>query len=176
MVVITIMTILTAVFLLQQRQFDSSTLLRSLAYSVALSIREAQTYGTSVRSFDTGTGITFPAYGIYFDIGTPDRYLFFADVNNDGWYTNGTDGIVDEYVFQGNYSINDLCAPVDVCAASEMSLTFKRPNPEACIKVADTDECSAYPDGRIQIIGPGGTTRSVQVTTSGQISVGTPEI
>ncbi len=42
MVVVAIITFLTGIFLFQQKRFDSSTLLRSLAYSVALSVRQAQ--------------------------------------------------------------------------------------------------------------------------------------
>src|SRR3990167_3654568 len=177
MVVVTIMTLLTGVFLFQQRQFDSTTLLRSLAYSVALSIREAQTYGLSVRSF----GGEFPAYGILFDISNNDEYVLFADTNGDGQY-NGSGEIVDSYVLQGNYEISDICATngPELCGIGWMTVTFKRPNPDACIATSDpggNNVCNGsntplYSQGRVHIGVSGGATRSVTVTTSGQISVG----
>ena len=49
LVVMSIMLILTSLFILRQQRFNSSTLLQSLAYSVALSVRQAQVYGTSIR-------------------------------------------------------------------------------------------------------------------------------
>ncbi|MDP4020969.1 MAG: prepilin-type N-terminal cleavage/methylation domain-containing protein [Candidatus Adlerbacteria bacterium] len=183
MVVITIMTLLTGVFLFQQRQFDSTTLLRSLAYSVALSIREAQTYGTSVRSFETGMTTEFPAYGVYFDVTNDDEYILFADVNDNGQYDAGE--VVDNYTFQGNYSISDICATdgSELCGITWMAVTFRRPNPDACIATSDPnmdDVCGAspsspspYSQGLVQIEGSGGVTRSVTVTPSGQIAVGT---
>ncbi|MBI2004934.1 prepilin-type N-terminal cleavage/methylation domain-containing protein [Patescibacteria group bacterium] len=48
LVVVSIMLIITSTLLLQQRKFNSATLMRTLAYNIALSIRQAQVYGTSV--------------------------------------------------------------------------------------------------------------------------------
>ncbi len=185
-VVVAIMTLLTSVFLLQQRQFDSTTLLRSLAYSVALSIREAQTYGLSVRSFTTATDTEFPAYGVYFNPTTyPTEYFLFADVNDNGQYDPATE-FVDRYALQGNFTIVDVCAVrggTPECYSdnlfTEMAVTFRRPNPDACVATDGpySDVCGAsptpaYSSASIQIEGPGGATRSVTVRTSGQISVG----
>ncbi len=175
------MSALTAVFLFQQRQFDSTTLLRSLAYSVALSIREAQTYGVSVRSF----GATFPAYGVHFDINNNDQYILFADVDDDGQYVGDeATEFVDSYTFQGSYSLGEVCgsrvSPNDECVTSGLpwlAITFRRPNPEACIATAlRNDICGSspapeYSEAYVQILGPGGASRSVTVTPSGQISV-----
>jgi len=181
-VVVTIMSLLTGVFLFQQRQFDSTTLLRSLAYSVALSIREAQTYGLSVRSF----GGEFPAYGIYFNPGTyASEYFLFADTNENGQYDPSTE-FVDSYKFQGSYTISNVCAirgGTPECTSDNffdwITIIFERPNPEACIATEgpDANVCgtvppSGYSGAYIQIEGSGGVTRSVTVTTSGQISVG----
>jgi prepilin-type N-terminal cleavage/methylation domain-containing protein len=66
LVVFAIMTLITALILFQHRRFDSSTLLRSLAYSIALSIRQSQVYGTSVRQF--GSNFNY-SYGVYFAAG-----------------------------------------------------------------------------------------------------------
>src|SRR3569832_1656292 len=84
LVVISIMLILTSIFVLRQQRFQSSTLLRSLAYSVALSVRQAQVYGTSIRenvvgAFDTSSAAK--AYGVYFSSGSTGSYILFADAN-----------------------------------------------------------------------------------------------
>ena len=185
------MTALTGVFLTQQRQFDSTTILRSLAYSVALSIREAQTYGLSVRSFQTASDTKkFPAYGIYFNpsptTGNPKEYFLFADVNDNGLYDPATE-FVDKYTLQGNFVISDICAtrssPTPECFQdgffTELAITFRRPNPDACFATEGpySDACgstqnTAYSEVYIEIQGSGGSTRKVTVRTSGQISVG----
>src|SRR6202012_1868912 len=87
----------------QQSKFDSSTLLRSLAYSVALSVRQAQVYGTSVLGTATSqsncaTGVSgsyalsncyASAYGIYFNSASSGQYILFADLDGNGKYTAG---------------------------------------------------------------------------------------
>lgn len=184
-VVIAIMTLLTSVFILQQQRFESSTLLRSLAYSIALSIREAQTYGISVKSF----GGNFPAYGVYFEPATyPKDYFLFADVNDNGKYDPGTE-YVEKYTLLGSHTITDICGtlsgnPTPQCYSTNfidwVAITFRRPELDACIAtgeganedVCGTDNTSQYSQAYIQISGPGGVTRSVVVTPSGQISVG----
>src|SRR5579872_625888 len=91
LVVVAVITIITAFILFSQNKFDSSTLMRSLAYSVALSIRQAQLYGVSVRA-DTATGATnpfAPGYGIYMSSGDLSHYYIFSDLNGNGAYDSG---------------------------------------------------------------------------------------
>ena len=179
------MTLLTTVFLFQQRQFDSTTLLRSLAYSVALSVREAQTYGTSIRAFGGGFGAE--AYGIYVNINSPGTYILFADDNDNGQYdTSPTNELVNTFTFSSNYAITDICAlyqgSQNECASTNfidwLAITFRRPNPDACIEtdlrqdLCDASPVADYSQGYIRIRGPSGTTRSVTVTPTGQIAVG----
>src|SRR3569623_987777 len=97
LVVISIMLILTSVFVLRQQRFNSSTLLRSLAYSIALSVRQAQVYGTSVRESSAGafsSNTSAKSYGIYFSSGSTGSYILFADSStgatpDDGQYEAG---------------------------------------------------------------------------------------
>ena len=65
-VVSAIILVISLFILFQQAKFNSSTLLRSLTYSVALSVRQAQVYGTSVRGFSSGGTVAFGSgYGVY---------------------------------------------------------------------------------------------------------------
>lgn len=177
LLVLSVMTILTAVFLLQQQRFDSSTLLRSLAYSIALSVRQAQVYGTSVREFD-GTFDT--SYGLYFNSSTPGSYVLFADINKNGSYDPATENLK-TFTLGSKFAISDICAvegSARSCATGGvnggtqiqwLTIYFTRPNPDARFKTEDgVDYSSAY----IQIIGKSGATRSVDVSLTGQITVG----
>ena len=132
LVVISIMVIVTSVILVRQSRFDSSTVLRSLAYSVALSVRQAQIYGSSVLGTSTpsslycvggnysASGVCYAgAYGINFSIADPQHYYLFADLDNNGCRSGdnytcsgaGTAGAEDVNVFTlgSNYEISNLC-------------------------------------------------------------------
>jgi prepilin-type N-terminal cleavage/methylation domain-containing protein len=199
LVVIAIMTIMTAVILVQHKRFDSSTLLRSLAYKVALSVRQAQIYGTSVRQFNTGASSFSYSYGVYFaksglscSNGT-SCYMLFADVNGDKTYNSSpTEEKVQLFNAGNGYSIKTFCArnsttmvcanacpstvPVGVtCTASvitKLTIYFKRPNPDAQFQV---DIAGTYSGAYVQLEGPtklSGDTRGITITSTGQISVG----
>ena len=184
------MLILTSVFLLRQQRFNSSTLLRSLTYSVALSIRQAQVYGTSIRessagAFDTNTSAK--AYGVYFSSGSASSYILFADTNSDGQYTVGES--VQVFSLGGGYTISKFCATTSggtqrcwtpaSADISNMTIIFKRPNPDSCFATSvSANACQtgvtpseSYASGYVQVQS-GTDTRSVTITLPGQISVG----
>lgn len=183
------MLVLTSIFLIRQRNFDSTTVLRSLAYSIALSVRQAQVYGTSIK--DTGAfagGSAARAYGIYFDSGNTDNYKLFADLNNDGQYTASPDETVKIFKINKGYVITKFCAttgggsqscwtPVSSSITS-LTVLFRRPSTDACFATsAQSAACQigaspVYSTGYVQLTGGASDTRSVTVTLTGQISVG----
>ena len=159
LVVISIMLIFTTVLLLRQQTFDSTTLLRSLGYSVALSVRQAQVYGSSIRENATNAFTTNTAarsYGVHFEKAS-SVFLLFADADNSGTYNTG-DQIVQTFQIAQGYSITTFCtvggtngvqvfcssgpscptayssAPFDCTpsALTSLDVLFTRPNPEAC--------------------------------------------
>jgi hypothetical protein len=191
MVVLAIMTILTAIFLFQQQKFDSSTLLRTLGYSIALSLRQAQLYGSSVRQFDTTANGFQYSYGVYFNNSTT-QYTLFADVNGDKIYS-GSGENVQTFTLSSGYTITKVCGilsdgtsqsciPANSGTGSgtnigSLTIFFKRPDPDAQFSATNTlgvnngeTYCAAY----IQVQGPGSDWRTVKVTTTGQITIGAP--
>lgn len=199
MVVISIMLVLTLVFLLRQQKFDSSTLLRSLGYSIALSIRQAQVYGSSILENTPGAfaaGNAASSYGVHFSV--PEAYVLFADGNNNGQYTSGTDQNIKIFLLNSGYTIQTFCGlrgatmdcyttcpttlPTGITSCTPGAITyltilFKRPNPDACFASSlYPTACSGtqvYSSAYLQIIGPDGvTTRSINATQTGAISVG----
>jgi prepilin-type N-terminal cleavage/methylation domain-containing protein len=185
LLVVTIMLILTGVFLIRQQNFNGSTVLGSLAYSVALSLRQAQLYGTATRETSVGSfqsAIVAKAYGIYIDSSNPDSYKLFADLNNDGKYTVSPDETVQIFKIAKGYTISKFCANA-TCYPTNSSLTdltilFRRPNPDACFATAlSPNACAigaaaAYSTASVQLKGGNNNTRSVSINLTGQISVG----
>lgn len=79
LVVIAIITILTAVVINGQTGFNKSLTITDSAYTVALSLREAQTFGLSSRTFG---GSSNAGYGAHFTSAANKGYLLFADIQN----------------------------------------------------------------------------------------------
>lgn len=185
LVATSIIVFITVVLLFRHDQFNSSTLLRSLSYSVALSVRQAQLYGTSVRETDVDSGVFAQSYGVYFKTDNAEQYFLAADRLPLG-SPNGvidTDGSEDvppsPYQIQNGYGISNFCAYLSNGNAychnngdvpiTELVIQFERPNPDA---VFITDEGSSYVGACIELASPGGDTRTVEVSNTGQISVG----
>lgn len=152
LIVISIFTIITTMALFDQGRLNSDVLLTNLAYDVALSVREAQSYGIGVK-YASSTGATAGGgYGVYLSAASQDVIQIFHDVNANGVF-DADDGEAEKtYQFlnqRGNH-IEELCgtgASPDWTAGScqfmstskkadvDMSITFKRPDPEANFKV-----------------------------------------
>ncbi len=193
-----IIVLITGFVLFRQQGFNSSTLLRSLAYSVALSVRQAQVYGVSVRETAAGTGVFAPGYGVYFagnaNGADQNHYLMFADVNGNGQFVLGEElprfTIGNGRTTGSDYLIKNFCAHSilsgDQCGTGTgtpiqwLSIYFRRPNPDACFATSvETGACATaatspeYDYAYIQLRSAGINSdyRTIKVTSTGQIAV-----
>ena len=183
MAVAAIMIIITTVVLFRQTKFNSSTVLRSLAYSVALSARQAQVYGTSV--YASGTSFA-SAYGLYFDSSLKKSYILFSDLNGNGHYDVGED--VRVFSLSPSFNLSAFClvnGANKVCSTDTLdssgtaridvlNVLFKRPNPDAQFyaSLAGTPLGSfSFTNAYVQIQASDTTTRSITVSITGQIVV-----
>lgn len=193
-VVSAIILLMTTFIFFQQSKFNSSTLLRSLSYSMALSVRQAQVYGTSVRGLTAGGVTTFGSgYGIHFPSAgtTPYQYYLFADTAaGDGQRaSNGSEDATppSPFTLAKGYSVSRLCVRVGSgtpnCGITSLTVFFRRPNPEACIStnLAPT-ACGigvppAYNSAYIEVTSLGnGDSRAIKVVDSGQIAICKPNL
>jgi len=174
--VIGIITLITTIGLANYSQFNSRTLLDNLAYDVALSVREAQYYGISVRE-DIGAGDFDAGYGVYFDASDPNSYVFFVDSNRNQSFNGSASPCngecLDVYTVGGGYSISDLCATppggTETCDLDDLTIAFNRPDPDAILSSGAT---SGYAEAKIAIRSAKGGEQSVYVASTGQIGVG----
>lgn len=201
LVVSLIIVLVTGVILFRQQAFNSSTLLRSLAYSVALSVRQAQVYGVSVReqtgvggmgtgSFAKGYGVRFNNVGCTGD-GVPHSYQLFSDINGNSLVDSGEElpcykvgnGRGTDYKVV-NFCAHPLSGGASICYAnpsvlSSLIIYFRRPNPDACIATSDKPNACLTPTtapeydyAYIQLQSQGSSdVRTVKVTNTGQITV-----
>src|SRR6185369_828665 len=77
---IAIFTMITSVAVFNHAEFNGSVLLTNLAYEIALSVRQAQVYGTTVKqSSDINTVRFDSGYGVHFNTAAPTTYTLFED-------------------------------------------------------------------------------------------------
>jgi prepilin-type N-terminal cleavage/methylation domain-containing protein len=200
-VVIAIFAIVSSVLLFNYSDFSTNVSIRNLSQEVALSVRKAQTYATSVKGIENTNLSTrdYPSYGISFSLDATSsafkpntkQFILFADVPttfgaspNRQYETNGTCGVIEpgsECI--ENFSINTtdsivgLCTDATGCVSTgSVDITFRRPVPDAiiCYKAYSADTtCLNTTISNVDIIlqSAKGLRRTVSVWNTGQISV-----
>ena len=190
LITIVIFVVLTGVVIINQNSFDNTVLLNNFAYDVALTIRQAQSYGVNVR--ETFSGKFNTSYGVYFDITTipnSSNFIFFNDTVNstgiapaDGIYNGSMTSCpsddpecIQRYSIKKGMTIQSLCAGTqDSCVtAAKLSILFHRPNLDAIIYADDNTALASDKKSyaKITLVSAGGATSSVVVTDVGQIYV-----
>ncbi|MBI4855209.1 MAG: type II secretion system protein [Acetobacterium woodii] len=181
LVVFFIMASILAVVIPGYLDYSTKLDLQNLALDVALTIREAQSYGagakiTSGGSFSTG-------YGVHFVKGGTSFILFENISDGNGNYNvySNADKTIQTYTMKNGYSIDVICDADDItlCKDGSLDVVFNRPNPNAIIKVNKVvsgffvDGFSGESaTGRVDLISPDQATTSVVVESTGNISIG----
>jgi len=189
LVVVSIIGVISTVIVFNHKKFNDNLEITNLSHDVALYIRQAQVYGVSVKElkdislteeerFDT-------PYGIHFDIKLAvnnKSFIFFADKNKDGRYngddsdcSRGAPDICLEKIIigKGNY-IYDICelkGNTWNCSGISMSavnIVFKRPEPDAYLKLASGMDPVAV---KVCLSSSQGKIKEIVVYTTGQISI-----
>ncbi len=176
LVVMAIFAVVSATVMANYKTFGHKTLLKNLAYSIALTVREAQVSGLTGRNFTSDSDSEYySSYGVFFTQANPKQYIFFRDlqsIGNEHKYDNGAQELVRTYSILGGRRITRLCTYSSVGGncnnASELHVTFKRPQPDAYIY---TDGAGPFARADIEITSPEGEKIYVIVEAAGQISV-----
>lgn len=158
---IAIIVAISAVVLARYKTFNSTILLRALAYEIALSVRESQVRGISVQG---SGGIFGDAYGMHFTAGT--SYMLFADIDDNDQYDTGEE--IFAYTISQNNRVADMCAN-EICGLTSLDILFRRPEPDALFSVDPS--VSSISSVRVVIGAPDGSTRTVRVWPTGQIEI-----
>jgi prepilin-type N-terminal cleavage/methylation domain-containing protein len=175
-VVIAIFSIISMLVLANHSRFNSSVLLGSLAYDIALSIREAQVYGLSVKQFSNQFQV---GYGVTFSKNDPTHYIFFVDTNANKKYDAATDAELQRYSVGLGHTITKFCgvstSGVSQCSDGSTAVTidhldvvFFRPEPDANIS---SSEPGNYSEGTVVVASPNKNAKTILIMSTGQISV-----
>lgn len=188
MISVGIFVVISGVVLANYNGFNSKVLLSNLAYDLALTIRQAQTFGISVRQ---GVGGSFAnAYGVYIEeddtSGVTTTFHFFYDTDADNTYDVPAPGTCSgecqkRFALTRGNRISQICVDTGslVCSpsASVKSLTmmFKRPNPDTIYKAIRNNDteitASTIIYATITVQSPKGDSKVITVRPTGQVSV-----
>lgn len=188
MVVVTIVSLIASVVIFSYRQFTEKLALSAATQEIAIAVRQAQTYGRSVKEVKKGGGDFNTPYGVAFDISTADTrsyYILFTDNNNNGVY-NG-DGscspsseCVEKDIIRNGAYISEICGSTGgsfdcaIPVVRSMTVTFVRPDRDAFIYFIDSGGNpigGPYQTVKIKLSVPSGSQSAfVVVDKNGQIS------
>lgn len=178
-----IIGIITAVIVVRYGSFNNAILLKSQAYEIAIDIRETQQFAVSVRG---SSGAFREDYGVYFSLGSPDKYVTFRD---DGVLEQvGVNGRVDSIAYyeageeigapnfiDSRFTISNICVNSCSTNVSDLSVTFNRPDYDAHFASVNADDqgVGAINDAKVtlQNVTDENITQSVVISPTGQVSV-----
>jgi prepilin-type N-terminal cleavage/methylation domain-containing protein len=189
---VAIFAFMTAFLVAKYGSFNQSVLLTNLAYDVALTIRNAQTYGLNVKSRPSATSPFSSdyeaAYGVHFDSTSSNnrQIIFFADSQNGNNIYNPGEEIT-KYTLRNGGTVSAICTGTSEsnCTTSNpphLDITFTRPDPSAtfgqnsvsvCYETQGRERCNApnikYAEITLRV--SSGQTKKVIVRSTGQIAV-----
>jgi len=194
-VVLAIIVVVTAVVINGQSTYNRSILLTDTAYTVAYSIRQAQSLGLASRGaggiVDAGYGVRFAGttgYTVFADTtGTPALSESVCPLNRpppgqpdtpetkpgNCRYDPGTDHVVQNYTFSRGYTIGNICGKSGstlTCSLSSLDMVFMRPETRA-ILIGPSNQ--SFTCVEVHVRPPtGNEVRIIRVSQLGEISVG----
>jgi len=192
-----IIGIVSAIVLTKYSSFDSTVLLKSAAYEIALTLREAQIKSVSVSR--STIGFDYP-YGVSFTPGDKEYYIFrYEDAFRYPRYIDASVAVelISTSVLQGSIQILDICVKeynvTEKCSTDlsdplqRLDISFRRPEFKGLFFVDDgtgpynenvvnSSQSTDFEFARIELRSTnGGPIFQVMVGAFGQISV-TPKI
>ncbi len=183
LVSVAIVSLIMTTVLFNYSVFNDNLALSAAAQEVSVAMREAQTYGLTVKEVSAGGGQFTSGYGIYFDLSNAGSYIVFVDTNNNQRYDvgsgcgSGSTECVEKFDLRNGVTISNLCSG-GVCPPNAQTkmlhITFLRPNPNAQINFTNNGNQFVFgpaTDGKVILISPKGKTTGVEMQSSGQISI-----
>lgn len=182
LVTLGVIGIVLAISVSKYGSFNNVVLLKNQAFAVALDIRQAQTYASSVRvdsALSAASG--FNAAVLREEVGVAlyknrPSYTIFVDQqqSSDVRYNAGTDILLEEVMIDDRFELFEICTPNatgERCNLDRVDISFARPDFDAAIfDIATLSQLESV-ILKFRSINSPQFTRSVIVTASGQISV-----
>jgi prepilin-type N-terminal cleavage/methylation domain-containing protein len=198
LVVLAIIAVLTTIVVTGQSNYNKTLLLTDTSYTVALSARQAQSYGLASRKYGN---VQNAGYGLHFSNAMPGSYLFFADTTNAlsapsncPLGTPGTleekpgncrfdsaDGVVNTYAFSRGFTVKQFCGKAgltrycstDSAPLTTLDLVFTRPNTSTTVSgLVNGSILTSFSCAEVTLADQSGEeSRTIRFSALGEISV-----
>lgn len=177
---VSIIATIMAIVVFQGRQLVENMAVSAAAQEISIAIREAQSYGVSVKA-TSGGQFTY-AYGVSFDISSNNYIYIFSDTNANGIY-DGTTACTSECIkmiqIQGGIRISQLCGTTGgsvSCPGSmgRVNISFLRPNPDPIIKLTNSvgnPIGGTWSSGRVSITNNNNKIKMISMDSVGKLSI-----
>lgn len=175
MVTVGIFVFMTALVMSKYNDFYSGIIFKNMAYDIAITVRQAQSYGISVKA-DTVSSSFNKAYGVNFSSANPSRFSLYPYSSSGSVYTFSGDPektynlkfgatVYDRRV--GSSGGGSTMTPVNV-----LDIIFQRPNPEViiCGTTSGGGNSCIYTSAQIQLR-LGTKTKQIDINKAGQVSI-----
>lgn len=199
-VVLGIFMIITAIIFYNYSDFKTGVSLDNLSQDIALTIRRAQSYATSVKGTNV-LGAEFPGYGVHFATtsgniydGDPKSFILFADLagpvgtagsltyeqstNRCGYDVLATlNECLEKVSINTNDYISDICGydSTNTYCGGTLDLVFTRPDPDAAICYIKPGLTTCEPNifsASVKISSTGSSNfKNIVIWNTGQISI-----
>ena len=162
-VVIAMIGILSIIVIPSYQSAKKTLKIHNAASELAQDLRWVQEMATSAKKHEACASPDLFIYGIEFKQDEPNRYMIFADCNDNGSF-GGNDEIVEEVFFEEGIEINQIIAS-DVI--ENLRILFAPPDPKIEISPAPPPIGTVY----IKLINENGQTKTVTANKMGLISI-----
>jgi type II secretory pathway pseudopilin PulG len=161
LVVLGVVSLLTLLVLPQYRKGESSLALQRATHQLAQDIRRTQEMAASATEIN---GVP-PRYGIELDLGNPDQYFLFADINDNGTH-QPSDEVIETINLERRVNLHQILVGDPPSSKTDVSITFSPPDPTTEIR----DPGGPFSVVSIQLTGEG-QIKSIKVNEAGLIYV-----
>ena len=176
MVTVGIFVFMTALLLAKYNSYYSGTIFKNQAYDVAITLRQAQSFGISVKA-DPGN-VNTPTFGSAYGVNFPNAGITdFNLFSYRGNPVNGFNNVGTEKNYKLKYGayFAELKVSTDgtnYSYADNVDIVFQRPNPEAiiCAKVG-VRTCNVYKYVDLVMKSQNNVIKTIKINSSGQISI-----
>jgi prepilin-type N-terminal cleavage/methylation domain-containing protein len=185
LVTIGIFSLISSIVLVNYPKLSEQLSISQTAHEIALAFREAKTYALAVRQYcpPGGGACSYNVgYGVHFDtVNSPQNFILYvapltatnACATANCMYSTGYE--VDTLMIKSGISIARICdlstAPPYDCKFNKLDVAYARPDPAVYITGFYTGGSQALSNAGVVVRTPGGNEKTINVWTTGQISV-----
>jgi type II secretory pathway pseudopilin PulG len=181
LVTIGIFSLISSIVLVNYPKLSEQLSVSQTAHEIALAFREAKTYALAVRQFGGSYQV---GYGVHFDKATPENFILYAaPLNTSNKCNSGVNCVrgsvatydVDTFTMKSGIQIMSICdTTTGTICYEKLDVAYVRPDPIVYIigtDVGGTPSPQSLTSIRIKVRTPGGQEKSIDIWSTGQISV-----